>query len=285
MRAFAPAKINFFLNIEDVRPDNYHNISTLMIPLRHLGDELTFSHPSEKNTLSVTSSLSGLKQEDNLVWKAARAFYEAAHISPNMAIHVKKEIPVGAGLGGGSSDAATTLMSLNQFYDHPLKASELMKIGSTLGSDIPFFFAKRTAYVRGKGDHVEATPFKSQGWFLILNPGFQISTLKAYQMWDEHARPLTKKIRNGTYDTFFTTVNDWMKAKKTCKNDFGDVIFPAFPILKEAQTKLKTCGAEVASLSGSGPTLFGLFSSEAVAQKAAEAFHPDHWLKWTTQGD
>lgn len=291
---FSPAKINLFLFIRNKRRDGFHNIESLMIPLKSVGDTLNF-HTLSKKKISIKLSLSKkIRQKSfksliptskkNLVWKAASLFYKNTGLKPSLAIHIKKEIPLGAGLGGGSSNAAITLQTLNHLHAYPLSQKKLLTLSSQLGSDVPFFLSHAPAIIWGKGDKIKAVNFHPKGWILLLNPGFAIPTPWAYQKWDFRPssetpafRPsLTKNVENVKNYSFFSKEKNW-------KNDFEKVIFPFFPLLEEAKKRLIETGAKVANLSGSGPSLYGIFNTLKAAQSAAKKFDKKTWESWITQ--
>ena len=269
-----------------------------MLPLKELGDELFFSRPAQEGIFLKARLTGNLKNRSpdyplpaprkNLIWKAASLFYKTIHKTPRIAITLHKSVPFGAGLGSGSSNAAYTLMTLNQMHGSPLSQKRLLPLAAALGSDVPFFLARGAALVEGEGDKITPVSFPFNPWFLIINPSFQISTRWAYETWDKRGPKrrvsLTKKKKDDRKDGFFATVRSWMAVKQMCVNDFGTIIFPAYPMLQEARHKLYAFGAQVASLSGSGPTLFGAFKRKTAAQRAARFFDQNHWLTWITQG-
>lgn len=254
-----------------------------MIPLRSLGDELQFELSSSDNIILESKLNRYLRPKDNLIWRAAESFYQAAKIEPSVKIKLIKKIPLGAGLGGGSSNAATTLMALNWLYKKPLSEKKLITLGSQLGSDIPFFFCQKSAFVEGRGEKVVSAPFSPSGWFVVINPGFSIETRSAYRRWEELVS-LTKYRGNVRKNRFFSICKNWEAMKEFCENDFQKVIYPAYPILEKAHKKLIRLGADSASLSGSGPSLFGIFQRKDAAKKAAHYFVTKKWLAWVTEG-
>lgn len=281
-----------------------------MILLKGLGDMLEFlAFPKHHSKGIIVHSFMGkalksqLKsnisnfplpsQKKNLVWKAAHAFYKTSKIKPNIHIQLHKNVPFGSGLGSGSSNAAYTLMTLNQIHRYPLSQKKLVALASSLGSDIPFFLFKKAAFVFGQGEKIRRRAVSPKGWFLIINPGFQISTPWAYNRWDQLLlnpdRSLTKKKRNVTNGAFESkevppAAKEWMTTKQKCKNDFEQVVYPAYPMLEKARNKLLEFKADIASLSGSGPSLFGVFKTRLSAQRAAAYFNQKKWLVWITQG-
>ncbi|MBI3018891.1 MAG: 4-(cytidine 5'-diphospho)-2-C-methyl-D-erythritol kinase [Deltaproteobacteria bacterium] len=277
LKVFSPAKLNLSLFIGKKRKDGFHTIYSLMIPLKSLGDTFIFSKTDQKK-ITLHADLS-LPQKQNLVWKAANLFFKKTRLTPSHSIQIQKKIPLGAGLGGGSSNAATTLLALNKLYGSPLSFQVLKKLALQLGSDVPFFLYNKPAYVGGRGEKIKPLKLPLKEWFLVLNPGFPISTPWAYDQWDKanRANSLTKKRGDVKNYTFFLKKGPW-------KNDFEKVIFTAYPQLEEAKQDLMRLGASMAGLSGSGPSLYGIFEKKSLAQKAAKYFDKQNWLVWVTQG-
>ncbi|OGP05075.1 MAG: 4-(cytidine 5'-diphospho)-2-C-methyl-D-erythritol kinase [Deltaproteobacteria bacterium GWA2_38_16] len=285
-QVFSPAKINLFLHIGKKRKDHFHTISSLMFPLKTTGDILTFK-PILSPNINVSLTLSKKIQtplfkklipssKNNLVWKAAHLFYKTTHLKPAIAIHIEKNIPFGAGLGGGSSNAAATLLTLNRLYKYPLSLKKLHALSTQLGSDVSFFLYQKSAFVSGKGDKIKLTLLKLKHWILLLNPRFTISTPWAYQRWDE----LTSSLETPAFRPSLTKKS--RNAKNYWKNDFEKVVFPAYPILEKAKEILLKAGAHTARLTGSGSSLYGVFKSFKSAQKAAKEFK--HWIYWIERG-
>jgi len=179
----APAKINLSLRILRKRPDQFHEIESVMLPIS-LCDELTLTLTSPESGLQLTCSDPSLPTDDsNLVYRAARLFFEHAGQAPAATLHLHKSIPHGAGLGGGSSDAASTLSGLNTALGRPLSAETLHAIAAALGSDVPFFLKGGAALCRGRGEQVEPYAFTEKLPLLLVKPGFSIPTPWAYQQW------------------------------------------------------------------------------------------------------
>lgn len=182
MQFSAPAKINLSLAIRGKRPDGFHEIESLMVPVT-LADTLSLE-PASESGIAFTCSDPTLPCDDtNLVVRAARHFYETAKLPPAIRIHLAKAIPHGAGLGGGSSDAATTLQALNALNGHPLPPETLHRLAAELGSDIPFFLAGGAALCKGRGEIVELVPFPHPLPLLLIKPPFGVPTPWAYSRW------------------------------------------------------------------------------------------------------
>jgi 4-diphosphocytidyl-2-C-methyl-D-erythritol kinase len=180
----AHAKINISLRILGKRPDGFHELETLMAPIA-LADQIELSHGSGKAITLTCNDPELSTGPENLCIKAAEAFRAETDLDHGIAITLLKKIPYGAGLGGGSSDAASVLKGLNQLFDHPLVAEELAQIAATLGSDVPFFLENRPAWCRGRGEIIEPAPTLPERTFLLIKPAFPVPTAWAYKKYAE----------------------------------------------------------------------------------------------------
>jgi 4-diphosphocytidyl-2-C-methyl-D-erythritol kinase len=254
----SPAKINLYLRVIQKRDDGYHDIISLM-QLITLYDELSFSLHDSGIVLDCPQSDLPV-DENNLVYRAAAAFYSRTGIIPGIKITIHKHIPVGAGLGGGSSNAATTLAALNEIYKKPLTKKELMQVGATLGTDVPFFIFGKTAWASGRGETLEEAPPLPPLWFVIINPGFSVSTKEIYQglNWG-----LTKKRINYSIPRFSSV----KEIAAGLTNDLEGVTLALYPVLKQIKAFLLENGALGALMTGSGPTVFGIFSGKKAAAR------------------
>lgn len=188
MQFTAPAKINLSLEVRGKRPDGFHEIETLMVPIS-LADTLTI----ERGDCGIAFTCSDATLpagDDNLVVRAAKLFFERMDIKPDVGIHLEKRVPHGAGLGGGSSDAAATLMGLNELFGAGFDTPTLSAMASELGSDIPFFVYRSAAVCKGRGEIVEPVAFAHPLPLLLLKPSFGVPTPWAYKQWrDSHELP------------------------------------------------------------------------------------------------
>jgi 4-diphosphocytidyl-2-C-methyl-D-erythritol kinase len=269
----SPAKINWSLYILNKRNDNYHNILSLMQCI-DLYDELIIE-PS--NDISVKTDIS-IPQEENLIYKVAIKLQSYFNIKDGARIYLKKNIPLGAGLGGGSSNAASTLKGLSQLWRLNVKEVELKKIGAQIGSDIPFFFSCPLAIVQGKGDIVKPLQINKSQFILLVKPSFSISTTWAYNLIKIERRK-SKKYLNINF--FLKNINDIYESLKSgnifklnflLHNDFETLIFKKYPIIADLKNRLIEKGALAALMSGSGSTIFGVFEKKDMAIKASESF-------------
>lgn len=264
MVLFPNAKINLGLFITKKRVDGFHELETCFFPIPW-SDILEITP-----TLAFKFSSSGLpisgEIHDNLCYKAFLALSENFKI-PNVHIHLHKIIPMGAGLGGGSSDAAFTLMGLRDLFELPLTNQELLPYAQKLGSDCAFFLTNEAQFGTGKGDELTPIPTSLRGSYaIILYPNFGISTQKAYAGIEPN--PASGFLP----DLLKSPMPTW---KHRIKNDFEKALFVEYPLLAEIKQDMYDLGAVYAAMSGSGSTIFGLFNKE-VSLKDSWA----NFLKW-----
>lgn len=245
-------KINLGLNIVERRTDGYHNLQTIFYPVP-LYDELTINEGQGEDTLSLCGRPLEGEVKDNLVLKAVRLLRQEGFSVPSLHIDLKKIIPSGAGLGGGSSDAACMLRSVAQLYDLPLNEEKMKWLASRLGADCPFFVNPRPLYAEGIGDVFSPVSLNLGGWYLMLvKPEVHVSTREAYAGVHPH-KPACSLL-----ETASLPVGQW---PDRMVNDFEESIFANHPLLAEIKQELYHHGAAYASMSGSGSTIFGLFCS------------------------
>ncbi|MDI6776630.1 MAG: 4-(cytidine 5'-diphospho)-2-C-methyl-D-erythritol kinase [Syntrophales bacterium] len=261
IRKLSPAKVNLYLCVFRKRKDGYHDIATLMQRIS-LYDEMTFSPIERGIVVKCPDSLP--ENEDNIVYRAAMALFSYASCASGIEITIKKRIPIAAGLGGGSSNAATTLMTMNEIFGFHYSRDDLMKIGAKLGADVPFFIFGKTAWAFGIGDRLQAADNIPPLWFVLINPRFAISTEMVYENLNLR---LTKGSINYTIPQL-QTVNDLVKG---LRNDLEDVTLNIYPLLRHLKDILLTHGALGTLMSGSGPTVFGIFLEAEAALKAKKA--------------
>ncbi len=259
----APAKINWFLSVLGRRDDGYHDIRSLMQTV-DLYDTLTFE---AAGSLEVISDIPGLAEGDNLVMHAARAVRKAADPGRGARIRVTKEIPVAAGLGGGSSDAAATIIGLNRFWGLGLDPEALHKIAASIGSDVPFFIDAGLAVAEGRGERITVLQDAPEVSLLLVNPGIAVSTAWAYRSWQIG---LTKKTIDIKLFCQTLARKDFNSLPVMLVNDLEDAVIAAHPEIGRIKGDLVRYGAAAAAMSGSGSTVFGVFSSPEEANRAAD---------------
>lgn len=253
MIIYPPAKINIGLYVTGKRLDGYHNISSLFYPLQ-LCDILEFIPFADKAISSDRLKTSGLeipgKSSENLIIKALGEIRKFNQL-PFFDIHLHKKIPMGAGLGGGSSDAASFLKAVRSFSKPALSESMLQKIALSLGSDCPFFLDPCSSLASGRGEELEAFNVSLKGYLIcVFNPGIHVSTRKAYQKVEigSPATPLKEALKQ--------PVEEW---KESVHNVFEEAIFEMHPEIEELKVHLYASGAVYASMTGSGSSVYGIF--------------------------
>ena len=267
----APAKINLILRILDRRSDGYHNLWSLMQTVR-LEDELSLSINRTHSSITLGCDDPSLKTDhSNLVYRAAAAVLERSRQTVGLDIILTKRIPMGAGLGGGSSDAAATISGLNRLLKLGWSAKEMAQVGQTLGSDVPFFFFAPSATVAGRGDEVMSVRITGSRWVVLVNPNFPVETKWAYQQLAESRTGVVSISRSHAALETIPELS-WKQVLETAENDFETPVFNTYPLLRDIKQQLTARGAEIALLSGSGATVFGVFYDEADARQAHASF-------------
>ncbi|HEV8543729.1 MAG TPA: 4-(cytidine 5'-diphospho)-2-C-methyl-D-erythritol kinase [Verrucomicrobiae bacterium] len=261
----SPCKVNFILNILGKRADGFHELETVMQPVPFF-DRLSFERARDGIELNCDNPELPTGSA-NLVYRAAEAFLTKARISDGARIRLTKRIPLAAGLGGGSANAATTLLGLNQLFGAPLTFVELDLLARELGSDVPFFLQNKPAIAVGRGEQVTPVEaFQSLAGFhiLLIHPGFGISTAWAYN----NLAPFPAAL-NGQAGRAQRFVEDLQVSVERALPDFYNSleapVLRKFPLLAIFQEHLRECGATVALMSGSGSTTFALIENEAKA--------------------
>ena len=269
----SPAKVNLLLNILGRRPDGFHELETVMQPV-NVCDELVFERAG--SGVQLTCSTPELPADSkNLVYRAATSFLDAANISDGVRIHLQKNLPLAAGLGGGSGNAATTLLALNELFGRPLSPGTLHGLAAALGSDIPFFLYGKPALATGRGEKIQTLehfPALAGRVFLLIHPGFGISTPWAYQ----NLARFPGALNGGAGRTAALVAKlqtDGLPAAATgFYNSLEAPAFEKFPVLPLYQEFLRENGALVALMSGSGSTTFAIAENISAAESLAEKF-------------
>jgi 4-diphosphocytidyl-2-C-methyl-D-erythritol kinase len=256
----APAKLNLFLKITGLRDDGYHEIVSIFVPIA-LYDTLKIRKGEKK--LEVDCIGRELPRgKDNIVYRAAVSFFRNTGIEEGARITLNKRIPVSSGLGGGSSDAAATLKGLNQLWENPLSREDLQKIALSLGADVPFFLLQRPAIARGIGEILQPIEKFPSYWYVIVSPDLKISTEWAYK------RAKLELTKNGNVNTMLKAEEANVNIPDILSNDLEKVTLGEYPFLCSIKTSLIELDALGALMSGSGPSIFGLFNSEKKAREA-----------------
>ena len=245
MQVLAPAKINLSLKILGRRSDGFHEIETLIAPIS-LYDKIDIDRQSRWIDFSCDDPTvpSG---DENLMVRAAKAFFERTKISGGVTIKLQKQIPHGAGLGGGSSDAATTLRALNELFETKLSREELVTLGSTIGSDVSFFLFESAAICKGRGEIVSPTKLKKKLSILLCKPAFLVSSAWAYSYWQDSKEIPGISYQSQNFDG------------QTLLNDLERPVFEKFVFLAQLKAwLLKQVEVRAALMSGSGSTVFAV---------------------------
>lgn len=275
---FAPAKVNLILRVLDRRPDGFHNLWTLMQTVG-LEDAVTIRLASHHSEIRLQCDSKSLEvDQTNLVYRAAAAALAQVQQTIGLDIQLTKRIPMGAGLGGGSSDAAATILGINRLLNLGWSPARMVEVGQALGSDVPFFFHAPAAIVAGRGEQVHAIHLAGSRWVVLVNPGFPVETKWAYQQLSATrlgVQPLSQPCRQ--FQSQSGTA--WGDVKRLAVNDFEGPVFAVHPVLQQIKTDLLRHGAELALLSGSGATVFGAFEDERTARQAAAHFQQRSELK------
>jgi 4-diphosphocytidyl-2-C-methyl-D-erythritol kinase len=255
MITFPISKINLGLRITGKRSDGYHDIETVFYPVM-LCDALEFvvsGNPGSSDLFTTTGISTGSGLEDNLVLKTIKKLREK-YTFPGLKIHLHKAIPVGAGLGGGSSDSAFILNAINRSFGLNIPSKELKDISLEMGSDCPFFIEGVPAFASGKGEKLNPVkPVLKDFWLVLLNPGLGINTKEAYR----NCRPGVPQ--KSLSELIFYPIDEW---KDLIINDFEDFAFNKHPIIGELKNELYNSGALFSLMSGSGSSVYGIFQEK-----------------------
>lgn len=257
MKIRANCKINIGLDVLRRREDGYHDLSTVMIPVCGLYDELTIE-PSEEASFAIVGMEVDCDPEQNICMKALRLMQQRYDID-QVRITLDKRIPFGAGLGGGSADGTAVIIALNEIFSLGLDEATLIDLASELGSDTAFFVRNTPQLCEGRGEIMTPIELNLTGyWLVLIKPDESVSTREAYAGVRPTlpARPLTERLAE--------PIKKW---QESVKNDFEVSVFESHPAIKELKQKLIDAGATYASMSGSGSTVFGLFASKEAAEK------------------
>ncbi len=273
-----PAKINLIIRVLDRLANGYHQLWSIMHTV-DLFDVLRIRVNPDHQEIVLQCGNSDLPVDRrNLVYRAAEAVLQHAGMKAGVEVELTKSIPMAAGLGGGSSDAAGTIWGISQLLKLDWGLEELKKCGATLGSDIPFFFHAPCALVGGWGQEVSPFLVEGERWVVLVNPGFPIQTKWAYDQLAGHRSALPP------LPEFSRIVEErgkvsWDDLLPVMENDFEEALFPQYPILGFIKEKLRSFGAQAALLSGSGATVFGIFASKEMARAASARLQEDtQWL-------
>lgn len=266
MRLQAFAKINLGLDVLGKREDGYHEVRMIMQTIR-MYDQLDMRKSVEPGIHLTTNKKYIPVYENNLVWRAAKLMMDTCGIIEGVSIHLHKVIPVAAGMAGGSSDAAATLVGMNRLFHCGLSKEKLMELGVQIGADVPYCVLRGTALAEGIGEKLTVLPPMPDCWILIGKPGISVSTKYVYTTLDlntDTVHPDIDGMKKALEDGNLYGITERMG------NVLQDVTIPAYPEVERIKEQMKTLGAVNAMMSGSGPTVFGIFDNEEKAQEACQ---------------
>lgn len=272
-RVRALAKINLDLRVLARRPDGYHELRTVFHTVS-LADSLEVAFTPAPATAITVAGNCEIPDNDNLVVKAARLALDAMRIAGRVEFRLEKKIPMGAGLGGGSSDAAAVLLTLPVLARRRIAPEQLIGLAAGLGSDVPFFLLGGAAVGVGRGTELYPMPDLTPHWGVLLAPRVHVSTAEAYAALDRpYSSGLTTEAQQNTIFSFQSQA--WSQAWEGLRNDFEQVVFARHPELEECKRRLVALGARPALMTGSGSALYGLFGARVLAVRAAKKLGED----------
>jgi 4-diphosphocytidyl-2-C-methyl-D-erythritol kinase len=270
MQVLAPAKINLSLKILGLRDDGFHEIETMIAPIT-LCDEIEIGKSDNSKEIEFHCDDPSVPPGgDNLIVRAAKSFFAATKLKPAVSIELKKKIPHGAGLGGGSSDAASTLIALNELFETKLPSEALAKMAETIGLDVPFFIFQSAALCKGRGELIGPIKLREQLSILLLKPGFGVPTAWAYSRWRD-----SREIPGVSYAAQEFGGQVFM-------NDLERPVFEKFVFLAQLKVwLLNQPEVSAALMSGSGSTLFAVMrpngDADLLAKRAKAKLDPELW--------
>jgi 4-diphosphocytidyl-2-C-methyl-D-erythritol kinase len=264
LRIGSPAKVNFGLRIMGKRPDGYHTIQTILQTL-DLCDWLTF-RPNDEGTVLLSCNAPALPTNDsNLVVRAAKLLQHKMHVRQGVEITLDKTIPIAAGLGGGSSNAATALLALNRLWGLDCPLTALHPLAAEVGSDVPFFLRGPTALAEGRGEVLSLLSPPPPLGGILINPGFGVPTGWAYSQFNGQSSATDLTISAVVHAL---RQQDLALLDEVMVNDLEPGVAAAYPVISEMQATLRSLGAAATFMSGSGPTVGGLFASHVILEEA-----------------
>lgn len=266
------AKINLGLRVEGRRADGYHEIGTVFQTIT-LHDSLTFELTTDESIKLNCSDPDIPTDASNLVMRAATTLRERFSVRRGVRVELEKRIPAGGGLGGGSSDAAVTLVALAHLWNIETDKQELEKIGARLGADVPFFLTGGTALGTGTGTEISPLEDAPKMHLAVVTPVVRVSTSEAYKLLNAPALTKAEGVANLSVSHTEADFSDFLCG--VTRNDFEAVVFKLYPEIERARDALRQSGAHCAMLSGSGSSVFGVFDSEEEAERACEVLRSE----------
>ncbi|WP_297077843.1 4-(cytidine 5'-diphospho)-2-C-methyl-D-erythritol kinase [uncultured Enterococcus sp.] len=262
----APAKINLGLDVLYKRTDGYHELEMIMASV-DLADRLTFERLDEDKIILETNKAFLPLDKRNNVYQAAEKIKRRYGITDGVKISVQKAIPVSAGLGGGSSDCAATLRGLNRLFDLNLSMEEMIQIGVEIGTDVPFCLHGSTAHILGKGEIVQTLPSMPASWVVLVKPKISVSTRKIFQQveLEQLHHPDMSRLKQAIEQ------QNYAEMVASMGNSLESITIPRYPVVQQIKDRMMSYGADIALMSGSGPTVFALCQKQSRAQRIVNA--------------
>lgn len=262
----APAKINLGLDVLYKRTDGYHELEMIMASV-DLADRLTFECLDEDKIILETNKAFLPLDKRNNVYQAAEKIKQRYGITDGVKISVQKAIPVSAGLGGGSSDCAATLRGLNRLFDLNLSMEEMIQIGVEIGTDVPFCLHGSTAHILGKGEIVQTLPSMPASWVVLVKPKISVSTRKIFQQveLEQLHHPDMSRLKQAIEQ------QNYVEMVASMGNSLESITIPRYPVVQQIKDRMMSYGADIALMSGSGPTVFALCQKQSRAQRIVNA--------------
>jgi 4-diphosphocytidyl-2-C-methyl-D-erythritol kinase len=270
----APAKINIGLNIIEKRSDGYHNLLTLFYPIHDLYDKITIEL-ADQFQLTCNNSLLEI-DNTNLITRAKILMEQEFSKKMNVKVHLEKNIPMGAGMGGGSSDAAAVLLSLNDMFQLNASKNKLAELVLILGSDVPYFLNPVPAIGKSRGEILSPVNFNLNKPIVIINPGIHINTGEAF-------KNIKPEIPGYKYEEIFKSIPiNMADLKDVITNDFEKYVFEKYPVIRDIKDSMYDLGAEFSLMTGTGSTVFGIFPDSEKAEKAVKIF-PEEYFRFLSE--
>ena len=273
MKLLAYAKINLGLHVLARRPDGYHDLETVFHQINQCDEIEILPHATFEFS---TESAEVPRDSSNLCFRAASLLQQKFGVSDGASIRLKKRIPVGAGLGGGSSDGAAVLKGLTRLWNLRVEPSALHELAAELGSDVPFFLYGGTSFATGRGEQLKAFKVRVPYWILVVTPPIHVSTAWAYS----NLKPASSGARSDLQATVLKAMAD-SQSGGLLTNDFEPLVFSAYPEIRAIKDSMLHEGSHCTLLSGSGSSVFGLFADEKRARKVAKLFPGNHTISLT----
>ncbi|MFA5994619.1 MAG: 4-(cytidine 5'-diphospho)-2-C-methyl-D-erythritol kinase [Parcubacteria group bacterium] len=283
IKTISPAKINLTLEIIEKLPDGFHGLRSVMLKAANLADEVDLIFDEKQTGIQIICTDPSIPtDEKNICWKIAEKFFAVSGSKVGLIIKLKKHIPALAGLGGGSSNGATTLLALNEYFGQPLKFEALVELAATVGKDIPvFLLPEQAVLVSGAGEKLKSIPYFPKLSLLLINPHGEMATGWAYGELDRRMWFMANEGRKNISLQMLKDIDKREKIGQLLYNDFSLIAEEAFPVIGEIQNCLRAFGALGVSITGKGPTVVGIFrtAKEALAiQVMLRKNYPDFWV-------